>query len=290
MERLRKHPSAGTILHGVQAEASKLNRQLLVASNVNGTDPPFIAAGNQVDGALVLFNHDRHLVNSFIARGIPVVLMIPLVRAEGVPFVASDHYLGMYVATTHLVKLGHRRIVHVTLDIANCIPVEEKVVGYKAAMHESELEEMVYVYRGPAEPWNGSDDGAFANMLRNVQPTACCCFDDEVAAGVIRICHERRIRVPDELSIVGYDDSSIVKHTWPALTTVHVPLEEMGGIAVQLLDELIEEGRLTGHGVVVPTRLIERASTSSPSSGVSQAASAPAHESEVHSLELDLVG
>ena len=271
MERLTKHPSAGTILRGVQAEAGARNRNLLVASNTDSSHLPFVEAeANHIAGVLILFNYDRHLVQGYIERGIPVVLIVPLVRAEGVPFVTSDHYLGTYGATMHLVKLGHRRIVHVTLDIANCIPVEEKIRGYNAAMHEAGLQETVYVYRGRAEPWNEADDAAFVTMLRNIEPTACCCFDDEVAAGITRICHERRIRVPDELSIVGYDDSSIVSHTWPRMTTVHVPLEEMGRKGVQMLDELIVEERLTGHGIVLPARLVERSSAKPLSPGRSQ--------------------
>ena len=273
MERLTKHPSAGAILHGVQEEVGKLKRHLLVAANVDASHPAFGAGSNQVEGVLVLFNYDRHLVDRFIARGVPVVLIVPLVRAEGVPFVTSDHYLGTHGATMHLARLGHRSIVHVTLDIANCIPVEEKVAGYYAAMCEAGLEEMAYVYRGRAEPWDEVDETAFVDMLRRVQATGCCCFDDEVAACVTRICHERGIRVPDELSIVGYDDSSIVNHTWPAVTTVQVPLEEMGRVAARLLVELIEEGRLEGYGIVLPTRLIERASTKSPSARDSEMAS-----------------
>ena len=271
-ERLAKHPYAGTILHGAQTEASKRKRHLLVASNVDATHPAFTGE-DRVAGVLVLFNHDRHLVEAYIARGVPVVLIVPLVRPEGVPFVTSDHYLGMFGATMHLVKLGHRRIVHVTLDISECIPVEEKAHGYHAAMREAELDEMAYVHRVPAEPWTTAYDAVLIDMFRAVEATACCCFDDDVAAAVIRICHERGIRVPDELSVVGYDDSSVVSHTWPAVTTVHVPLDEMGRTAVRLLNELVETDRLTGCGIVLPTRLVERASTKPPLSRDSVATS-----------------
>jgi len=270
MERLVKHPYAGTILHGIQAEAGSRNRHLLVASNGDAAHPPFLGERDEVAGVLILFNYDRRLVKAYIGRAIPVMLIVPLVRVEGVPFVTSDHYLGTHGAVMHLLKLGHRRIVHVTLDIPGCIPVEEKLRGYNEAMREGGVEEMACVYRAPPEPWNDVHDDAFVDMLRSFQATACCCFDDDVAACTIRVCHKAGIRVPDELSVVGYDDSGIATHVWPPLTTVHVPLEEMGRTAVRLLVELIEGNRLTGYGITLPTRLIERASTKPSSSRLSE--------------------
>ena len=61
-------------------------------------------------------------------------------------------------------------------------------------------------------------------------------------ARVVHICHEHGIGVPDEVSVVGYDDSGLAAHAWPALTTIRVPLEDMGQTATRMLDELIEKG------------------------------------------------
>ncbi len=265
IERLTKHPYTGTILQGVQAEASARNRHLVVASNEEAARPALIGRGNQVAGVLVLFNRDGQLVDEYNARKVPVVLIDPFSCADGVPFVTSDHYSGMYGAATHLLRLGHQRIVHVTVDIPNCMPLEDRVRGYTAAMRDAGLEDIAHVHRVTSEPWNEVHDAAFREMIRDLEPTACCCFDDDVAAWTTRVCHESGIAVPDELSVVGYDDSGMASQTWPPMTTVRIPLEEIGRSAVRLLDELIEEHRLTGHGLVLPTELVERASTKAPS-------------------------
>jgi len=265
IRRLTRHPYMAAILHGAQMKARSGDRHLLVASYTDGTHPAFLDGKPQVAGLLILFNNDVQLVKAYIDRGVPVVLIDPFVRERGVPFVTSDDCLGSHEATMHLVNLGHRRIVHVTVDLSNCIPLESRIRGYKDAMLEAGLGGMTYVHRGPFERWDEAGGEAFLDMLRSVQPTACCCFNDDVAAGVARVCHEGRIGIPDELSIVGYDDSGIAGETWPPITTVRVPLEELGHTAMRLLDQLIEEDHLTGPGILLPTQIIERASTKAPS-------------------------
>jgi len=265
MDRLTKHPYMASILQAAEAAASACGRHLLVASNVDPTEPVFFGQPKQVAGVLILFNRDESLVDGYVERGIPVVLIDPFVRRGGVPFVTSDQYAGTREATFHLVRLGHRRIVHVTYQGLDYLPFEEKVIGYEAAMREACLDNSLYVLKEPAELLD-MPEGAkvFTDMLDLVKPTACCCCHDDLAIWVIHLCHERGIRVPDDLSVVGFDDSGVATHVRPPLTTVHVPLEEIGQTAVQILDRLIEEEQVTGQGTVLPTRLVERASTKPP--------------------------
>jgi len=267
MDQLTKHPYMASILHAAEATASTYDRHLVVASNVDPIKPAFIGQSNHVAGVLILFNRDARLVDAYLERSIPVVLIDPFVRTGDVPFVTSDHYSGMREATLHLVRLGHRRIAYVTYLGLDFLTFQERLLGYETAMREVHLQETSCVLRLPVgEELPPEAAKVFTDTLDTVRPTACCCCHDDLAMWVIHVCHERGTRVPDDLSVVGFDDSGVASHVRPSLTTVHVPLEEIGRTAVLVLDRLIEEEQVAGRGTVLPTRLVERASTKPPSS------------------------
>jgi DNA-binding LacI/PurR family transcriptional regulator len=269
-----KHPYPAAVLHAAEHEAHKRNKHILVGAVRDVTRPQFTGDGtNKVAGVMIIFNYDHEIVHAYHKRHIPVVLVDPLVRTTGIPFVTADHFSAAREATLHLARLGHKRIVHSTLDIPiNPMPVEERVLGYGAAMRETDLQDNCHVHRTllletehPASMQDaaGTDPAIedFVGMLDRVQPTACFCYDDLLAASVLRICHNRGIRVPEDLSVVGINDSPLAAHLWPPLTTVHLPADEIGHTAVRMLDRLIEEDRLTGAGEILPVHLVERAST-----------------------------
>ncbi len=266
MDQLTKHPYMASILHAAEAASSADGRHLLVASNVDPIKPAFAEQSDQVAGVMILFNRDTRLVDAYLERGIPVVLIDPFVRSGDVPFVTSDQYAGMRDATLHLASLGHRRIAYVTYLGLDFLTFQERLLGYETAMREAHLEETSCVVRLPvAEQLLPEAVDVFTDVLDAVQPTACCCCHDDLAMWVIHVCHERGTRVPDDLSVVGFDDSGIASHVRPALTTVHVPLEGIGQRAVQILEGLIEEAQVGGQGTVLPTRLVACASTGPPS-------------------------
>jgi DNA-binding LacI/PurR family transcriptional regulator len=269
-----KTPYPSAILHVAEAEAESQGKHLLVRAMRDYEKPEFVTPGaTKVAGVLVLFSWCHQAIVEYHRRNIPVVLVDPLVRTTGVPFVTSDHFSASREAVLHLVRLGHRRIVHVTVDsLSDTIPYRERVFGYENAMHEASLGEIAYIHR--TSPIEGAhlppeEEAAvraravekLLEMIDRTQPTACCCFDDIVAAWVIRTCLDRGIRVPDQMSVVGINDNAMAEQIWPTLTTVHVPVQEIARVAVRMLDTLIQEGRLTGDGVILPVRLVERAST-----------------------------
>ena len=266
MDQLTKHPYMASILHAAEATSRSHDRHLFVASNADPTRPTFTEQSDHVAGVLILFNRDMRLVDAYLERSIPVVLVDPFVRSGEVPFVTSDHYAGMRQATLHLIGLGHRRIVYVTYLGLDFLTFQERLLGYETAMREAHLQETSCIVRLPvAQQLLPEAVHVFTDVLEMVRPTACCCCHDDLAIWVIHVCHERGTRVPDDLSVVGFDDSGIASNVRPALTTVHVPLESIGERAVQILEGLIEEAQVSGQGTVLPTRLVERASTKPPS-------------------------
>lgn len=266
------HSYTSRILHAVQAAAAQLNRNLLVAPRLAVQGASFDMTANGVSGVLVLFNCERSLVESYLERRIPLVLVKPLVRVPGAPFVATDHCAETQHATLSLVRRGHKRIVYVAVDqhveipnvehseVAANFVVEERVRGYRLAMREAGLEQNIYVHSGPARVWDKADRDRLYEVLRETGATACCCFNDDLAGRVYQTCREHRLSIPGDLSVIGHDDADIARALQPGLTTIEAPLEELGRQAVRLLNEYMEGGGLEGCGLVLASKLKERES------------------------------
>lgn len=251
-----------TALHGAEAEASRLGRRVLMVQEVDLVRPRFSEDRKQVAGVIVVFNRDPRTVEAYHAQGIPVVLIDPYLRVQGVPFVTSDHCASVREMIQLLTNQGHRRIVYVTVNFPGArLVLEECVLGYEAAMREAGLEDAIHVHRIAYGMEKERMDAAVIEMLDTVRPTACLCCNDDAAAGVARICHEEGIDVPGDISVAGFDRSGIGEHVSPPLTTVRVPMESFGQAAVRILDQLIENHTLTGESVILPAYVVERAST-----------------------------
>lgn len=269
------HSYTSRILHAIQETAARLNRHLLVAPRLAVQGSAFDMTANQVSGVLVLFNYDRAFVEAYLERRIPIVLVKPLVRVQGAPFVATDHCAETHHATLSLVRRGHERIVYIAVDrhveipkgensdIAANYVVEERVRGYRLAMREAGLEGHAHVHYGPAHGWDKADRDRLYEVLRTTNATACCCFNDAVAGRVYQTCREHRLSIPNDLSVIGHDDAEIARALQPGLTTIEAPLEESGRQAVQLLNDYMEGRELDGYGIVLASKLKERESVAS---------------------------
>jgi GntR family transcriptional regulator of arabinose operon len=266
------HPNTSRILHSVQEAAGKLNKNLLITRRLLPEHPEFGTGRNQVSGVLTLFNYDRRFVEAFRARNIPVVLIDPLVRVRGVPFVMKDHCENSREATLNLIDKGHRHIVHITIDRHLEIPglensdevgtfvVQERIRGYELAMGEAGLKDLCRVYRSPATAWSKADKDDLFDVLSRADATAVCCFNDDLASRVLYLCQERGLSVPRDLSIIGHDDAEIASLLQPGLSTIRPPLEDLGTQAVRLLAQQIEAGKTEGYGIILPSQVVERES------------------------------
>jgi LacI family transcriptional regulator len=217
------------------------------------------------DGAvLVLPAESSEELLALQRQGLPYVVLDPREPLPpGIPCVAAANASGAREATRHLLELGHRRIAAVT-GPPDWSATVERLAGYHAALAgagvapDPRLElESDFLVAG------GQDAGARLLDLPD-PPTAVVAFNDELAVGVVASAAARGIRVPDELSVVGFDDSDFAALVTPALTTVRQPLAEMGRVAVTLLTRLIERRPLDALRVEIATTLVVRDSTASP--------------------------
>lgn len=207
-------------------------------------------------------------LNYCTASGIPLVAMddwqIPGVRAVGV-----DRAEGAYQAVMHLLELGHRRIAITSSSNPQDVLIRARVRGYIAAYREAGLtiDESMFLGFDDAKVFNHGYELSKTLLNHPNNPTAVFCSNDEIALGVIKGMYENNISIPEQISIVGFNDSSDALKSVVPLTTVHQPIDEVVAAAVNILREMIEKPQENPEAstTVIPTRLIVRQSTAEPS-------------------------
>jgi LacI family transcriptional regulator len=190
--------------------------------------------------------------------GIPHVFVNRAVPGSG-RNVTLDVGSASRLAVEHLAGLGHRRIVHLAgpTDVA---PSRERRLAFEAAIAERGLDNLPAVESGFLEA-EGRE--AVASVLR-AEPTAVVTSSLGQAIGLLRGMHERGVRVPDDVSVVAYDDFPLAAATIPALTTVAMPLDELGAAAVDALLAQLAGEPPTDVSVATAPRLVIRESTAPP--------------------------
>jgi LacI family transcriptional regulator len=214
------------------------------------------------DGAVLMLPEETSSELKALQRDFPFVVVDPRVALdEGIPVVSAAHAAGARAATEHLLSLGHRRIGAITGPPA-CIACTDRLNGYHGALAAAGVlpdPELVAV----SDFRNGPATAAAAAKLLDLPdpPTAIFAFNDNVAVGVIKAARSRGLRIPEDLSVVGFDDSEQAEIVTPALTTVRQPLAEMGRMAVSLLLRLLENQRVDALRIELATKLVVREST-----------------------------
>ena len=200
------------------------------------------------------------------ANGIPFVVFDPITELpEGVPFVGATNWRGGQTATRHLIELGHRRIAMIC-GPAGQLCFDARTAGFTFAMAAAGLPvDPVLMVQAQASREDGyaAACGLFALADR---PTAVFASDDSMAIGVYQAAREAGIRVPDDVSVVGFDDLPVAAWVDPPLTTVHQPLSEMAAAATELALALGRGEKAPQVGVEFATSLAVRGSTAPPKS------------------------
>ena len=217
------------------------------------------------DGALIVMPEESSLeLERLVDGGYRFVVVDPIMPlAERIPSVSAAHTSGADQAMQHLLGLGHRRIAQIT-GPRGWLATEDRRRGYHAALAAAGIMPDP-VLEKEAIPEIPPGRAAAEQLLDLAEPpTAIFAFNDNIAIGAIQAARARGVRVPEELSIVGFDDVEPATIVSPALTTVRQPLAEMGRTGVSLLNRLLERQRFETLHVELATRLVVRDSTAPP--------------------------
>jgi len=216
----------------------------------------------RTDGALLICpSESPEELMTLHAEGHPFVVVDPnLPLAEEIPVIAAMNSAGARAAVDHIIALGHRRIGIMTGSLQWTESID-RLAGYHAALAAAGfpvdsdlLAEADFTMQG------GFEAGRRLLSLED-PPTAIFACNDNMAIGVLRAALAKGLAVPEDLSVVGFDDVAAAALVTPALTTVRQPLQDMGRAAVDLLYRLIEGRPVEALRTEVATRLVVRAST-----------------------------
>ncbi|SDO33489.1 transcriptional regulator, LacI family [Rhodoferax sp. OV413] len=224
-----------------------------------------VLAEKRVDGLIIISTgEDSDLHDLLQGLTTPTVLLDREVTHVHCDLVETANVQGGQMAAEHLVALGHRRIACIG-GPADLSPSAQRIQGWRNALAAAELEANDLLWHS-----DFSSQGGFTAMQEILQsgqqPTAVFVCNDLMGIGALSAAHEAGLRIPQDLSVIGFDDIELARFTSPPLTTIVQPKQRIGMLAVDMLLERIQGGRLDAKQVLLQPELIVRASTASPPS------------------------
>ena len=255
------NPFYPQIVQAVEAAAHARGYGIVLANG--GDDAPRelehldLLVERRVDGIVVASSLlTRRHAERLRSTAVPVVLVNDTVSGSRLPTVTTAHRRGARLATEHLIRLGHRRIGHIGA------PDEQAASGQRRQGVRDALRSA-----GLSEPLIAIGDGGVAGGARATEAligsdiTGIVAYNDLTAIGALRALRRAGIGVPEDVSVVGFDDIDLAEWTDPPLTTIRQPIDELGRWAVDHLTSLLAGGRPGGGTTVLEPRLVVRGST-----------------------------
>src|SRR5512137_2470942 len=256
----------GEIIHGIDAELSLSGLDLILYTThrTASKESSYVAnlATGMVDGLLlVLPRNPVDFIGNLTQRTFPLVFIDHQGTGRKCPAVGATNWQGAFNATEYLIKLGHTRIGFITgsMDLGCAV---DRLEGYRSALRTYHVPEIPgLVYEGDFNQTDGYA-GALALVDLTDPPTAIFASNDVMPMGVMDAVRNRGLRIPEEVSVVGFDDIPQASLVRPAITTVNQPLEKMGRFATQMLLDLLHHPGREVDRIELPTQLVVRDSCS----------------------------
>jgi DNA-binding LacI/PurR family transcriptional regulator len=261
--KLFAEPYFSDIILGVSAELADTDMQLLLTLARTAKERQRLAqylTAHRVDGVLLVSVHEDDPLPDLLQEiDMPAVLNGRRTDSETLSYVDSDNVGGARSAVAHLIGSGRRAVATITgrLDmyVARC-----RLDGYRRAFEAAGLAPDDSLVARADFTEQGGRDAMRALLARRPDVDAVFAASDVMASGALQVLREAGRRVPNDVALIGFEDSAIARHTDPPLTSVRQPTEEMGRTMVRLLLEEISARQQTRRHVVLATELVRRES------------------------------
>ena len=255
---LSANPFYSRVLEGIEAELALKNYNLMlnIVQENSKSGLPKVIKERQIDGLILIGSFTTEFVEKIIAQEMNMVLIDPKITFNQFSQVLIDNEHGAFSATQYLIDAGHKRIGFVSGDLSR-LSFKQRFNGYKKALKFNKIDVDTNLIRtgGIEEGYNH-----ISAILRTGKVTAFFVANDINALHGYKAIYDFNLKIPDDISIIGFDDILLAKISSPPLTTIRVYKEELGSIAVRNLVNLINNEIAQPVNTIVPIKLIERES------------------------------
>lgn len=253
-----------TLARSIEKEAFRHNYVLKYTFSVFDIDAPAtlqMIAANEIDGIAVLGRCDKQLLK-FLKKHFQYVVYTGLnnLDAKYDQIICDGEQIG-YDIVTFLLNQGHKKIAYIGETVN-----ENRYLGYCAALTAAKIPIEDKYIADITQSTEAGYKGACRLLDTHCDATAFFCADDLTAIGAMRAIKEHGLRIPEDVSVASIDDIDTVQYLTPMLTTVHIPLEEMGRMATKILIDRMEGGHEKHLKILFPYDIIVRQSTAAPQS------------------------
>jgi LacI family transcriptional regulator len=262
-------PFAIEVLRGAEKEASRLGARLILTVTHDRHDQHGewikTLASRRTDGVIFVVSRvQQRVVQRLRTLNVPLVAVDPVgLSSDEVPSIGCTNWAGGFAATEHLIELGHRRIAMIG-GPQEMMCSQERIAGYEAALGRAGIPVSRSLIRHGDFYVSGGSKAAAALLGLRDRPTAIFAGSDEQARGVYDEAHARGLRIPQDLSVVGFDDVDICEWMSPRLTTVRQSLAQMAALAIRtVLQDPPPSGEEPAR-IELSTTLVVRDSTAPP--------------------------
>jgi DNA-binding LacI/PurR family transcriptional regulator len=268
------NPFWSHILRGVEREADRANIKLTYKAISNLASTPRELAGAiqdmKLDGILLVGPAERETSEMFAQTGFPLVLVDNHVPGLSVDSVLCDNFEGARLAVSYLIEQGHQHIAFIggpvregPRPLNKIYTLERRSAGYRTALLDAGLPVDYRLFEtSHLDPQSGYE--ACQRLLaRETEMSAIFCANDEIALGAMKALQEAGRRIPQDVSLVGFDDIALVAHLNPALSTVRVNKDALGVMAVKSLQMRASDPQMPGVSYVLEVELMKRNSVGS---------------------------
>ncbi len=208
---------------------------------------------------------NESLIDELTQQEIPCIFLWDTFEGTDRRYVGIDNFSGARDMTRYLIGLGHRRIGYLGAQQSLIARVRKCLDGMQAALREAGLEAREeYILECPSAGLQSGREGMYRMLSLATPPTAILCTSDMLAIAAMSVCRELGLRVPDDMSVAGFDDIDMSAYTVPGLTTVRVPSLEMGGLAARCMLDLVQGNSRAACQYTLKTTLVVRESCGPP--------------------------
>ena len=259
-EFMFSNPFYGDLLSSIEYTARQNGYHLLLSGTKEDQNYLSIAQNRGLDGIIIVGAYPGENLNALKKLGVPIVLVDSYVNDDDFHTLGIEDKEGARIATRYLIEKGHRKIAFISGSIRENGVNMKRYQGYCDALKEAGLSvDEQAVYSGTVDYEYGLT-AAQQYIDRGRKQSAAFITADVISMGVIKGLNQQNIRVPDDLSIVSFDDVYLAEMSYPSLTTIHQDIDEKGKQAVQLVLEAARSKEHQHKECILPLSLIERES------------------------------